>query len=100
MRLRGTWRLRWPGYADQVALRVGEVPDHQAGRRPVGTHHALAAQAFGPLQGGLDIGHADVEHRVSRISRAAADTAGDPGSDTASATGELVSNSHPNSSPK
>ena len=61
-------RLRRPGYADQVALRVGEVPDHQARRCPLGTHHALAAQALGPLQGGLDIGHADVEHRVGRVS--------------------------------
>src|SRR5438034_4995314 len=71
--------LRRPGYADEVALRVGEVPDHQAGRCPLGTHHALPAQALGPLQGGLDIGHANVEHRVGLVSRATADATGDPG---------------------
>ena len=60
-----TW-LRRPGYADQVALRVGEVPDHQARRRPLGAHHALAAQPFGPLQGGLDIGHAACGCRPSQ----------------------------------
>jgi len=37
--------LRCRGNADEVALGVGEVPDHQAVRRSFGAHPAFAAQA-------------------------------------------------------
>src|SRR6266567_2704258 len=72
-------RLRSPGDADQVALGVGEVADHQAGRRPLGAHPALPAEALGPLQGGLDIGNADVEDHMAVVACASADAARDPG---------------------
>src|SRR5690242_9182559 len=67
------------GDADQVALGVGEVADDQARRSPLGAHQALPAQALGPGQGGLDVGHGDVEDGVALVARAAADAAGDPG---------------------
>src|SRR5579859_4630662 len=74
--------IRWlcgPGNTDQVALGVGEVAHHQARRRPLGAHPALPAQAFGLLQGGLDIGNADVEEHMAFIAPASADTTRDPG---------------------
>jgi hypothetical protein len=72
-------RLRGPGDADQVALGVGEMSDHQAGGSPLGTHPALAAQALGLPQGGLDIGNAHVEEHMALVPRSAADAARDPG---------------------
>ena len=59
--------LRSASDADQVALGVGELADYQACRRPFGTHLAFAAQALGFGQGGLDVGHADVEDDVARV---------------------------------
>ena len=91
------------------------MADHQARRCPFWSHPAVAAEPLGFGQGGLYIGHADVEDDVARVVGAAADTARDAGTvggldavnetvvgrpDTASATGELVSNRQPNSSPK
>jgi hypothetical protein len=66
-----------PGDADQVALGIGEVADHQACRCPFGAHLALAAQTLGLGQGGLDVGHADVEDDVDRVVGASADAARD-----------------------
>src|SRR5580704_3773645 len=66
--------------ADQVALWIGEVADHQAGRRLDRAHLALPAQALGPLQRRLDVGDADVEDHVAVVRGASADAAGNPGS--------------------
>jgi hypothetical protein len=107
--------LRGARNADQVALGVGEVTDHQACRGAFWSHLALAAEPLGFSQGGLDVGHADVEDDVGRVAGASPDAAGNPGSagavtrstkpwsdgsDMASATGELLSECQPNSSPK
>jgi len=77
---RGTLSLRHTpgGYAVPVApirlpLGVGEVADHEACRRTLGAHPALAAEALGLLQGGLDIGNADVEDHMAFVARAFAD---------------------------
>src|ERR1700722_1282417 len=66
--------------ADQVALGIGEVAAHQAGRRLDRAHLALPAQALGPLQRRLHVGNADVEDHVAVVRGAAADAAGNPGS--------------------
>jgi hypothetical protein len=50
--------------------------------RPVGArpaHPALGAGALGLLQGGLDIGNADVEDHMAFVARASADATRDPG---------------------
>ena len=49
------------------------MADHQACRCPFGAHLAFAAQALGLGQGGLDVGHADVEDYVGLVAGAAAD---------------------------
>src|SRR6185437_5831766 len=69
------YRSGGPGDADQVALGVGEVADHQARRRPLGSHPALAAEALRFGQGGLDVRYADVEDDAARIPGTAADAA-------------------------
>ena len=55
------------------------MTDHQAGRRAFGPQLALAAEALGFGEGGLDVGHADVEDDVGRVAFAAADTVGATG---------------------
>src|ERR1700743_2744893 len=74
-----TTPLRGAGDADQVALRVGEVADHQASRGSLRAHLPCPAKALCLLQGGFDIGHANVENRVARVARATADAAWYPG---------------------
>src|ERR1700722_9848380 len=64
--------LRSPGNADQVALRVGEMADHQACRRSFRAHPAFAAEPLGFGQGGLYIGYADVEDDGARVGGASA----------------------------
>jgi hypothetical protein len=83
---RGTLSLRHipGGYAvPATPIRspsgTGEVAGHEACRRPPGAHPALAAEALGLLQGGLDIGNADIEDHMAFVARASADAARDPG---------------------
>jgi hypothetical protein len=49
------------GDADEVSFRIGEVADDEAARRGRRAHDASSAEVLGSLQGGLDVGHADVE---------------------------------------
>ena len=71
-------QLRWPGYADQVALGVREVTDHDTSLQVLfGTHLARPTETLGLLERGLDIRNADVEDRVAVIAHASADTAWD-----------------------
>src|SRR6185437_3370776 len=65
--------------ADQVALGVGEVTDHEAGRRPFRPELAFAAEPLRFPQRGLHIGHPDVEDDVGRVAGAPADPTGNPG---------------------
>jgi hypothetical protein len=46
---------------------------------PFGSHLAFAAKALGFGQGGLDVGHADVEDDVAGVVGTSADAAGDAG---------------------
>src|ERR1700748_1801312 len=74
-----TRRSRGTRDADQVALGVGEVTDHETGRCPFRPQHAFAAEPLRFPQRGLHVGHADVEEDVARIAAAPADPTGNPG---------------------
>src|SRR5829696_3699883 len=71
------WLLR-TGYADQMPLGVGELPDHQGSRSAFGTHAALPTEALSLLERGLDVGNAHIEQDTTLVALAAADTAVDP----------------------
>jgi hypothetical protein len=45
---------------------------------PLWAHPPLPAQALGLLEGGLDVGNADIEEHVAVIARASADATRDP----------------------
>src|SRR6185295_6185451 len=63
---------------DEVALRVGELAQHDHPHDVLGAHHALPAEALGLLQRFLDVGHGDVEGDVPAVAlRALADAAAD-----------------------
>ena len=49
------------GYADEMPLEVGELPDHDGSGTALGTHPALPAEALSPLECGLDVGDAHIE---------------------------------------
>jgi len=54
----------------QVCPRVSEVPGHKACQGTLRAHLPLAAEPLGFPQGGLDVGHADVEDDAAQIAAA------------------------------
>lgn len=71
-------RRRRAGDADEVAFRIGEVPDCEVCAGVwLGAHHVLPAQALGLPQDGLHIGNAHVEQDARPVVAAAADPAVD-----------------------
>lgn len=102
------------GKADQIAIRVREVRDHEVFPRVLHwTHHARPPEALGLLERDSDVGNADVEDRMAGVARASTYAARNPDpvvsritvhepvitSEMGSANGALVSNFHPNRSP-
>jgi hypothetical protein len=65
---------------DHVAFGVTEVPDHKVTAWVLlGAEEAGATETLRLAEGGFDVGDADVEDRVTRVSGAAAHATTDPG---------------------
>jgi len=71
--------LRNASEPDQRPLRVPEVRNDKAARRPRRAHDSGSAELLGTLEGGLDLGDAHIEHRVTCIANATADATANPG---------------------
>ena len=76
--MKGATRRR-SGEADQIALGVREMRDHEIFPRVLHwAHQARPAESLGLLERDSDVGNADVEDRMAVVARASANAARNP----------------------